>query len=192
LSPLSYQQAIIAPEMASLSAPHLVQTRLVLGLSQRKLGDVLGVVKRTIQRWEDHGAIVDPSVVATLAAAVHPTDRGLAMVIASHGGTSLLELGLEKPPAPSAPPAPPPPLPTPPPPPLPPLPTSTLVDSIVCVAADAIGVLPRAIRPALAAAFVRAREVRLDVAAVADSLTGADVPAKRATDRRGSRQRGRG
>jgi hypothetical protein len=65
------------------------------------------------------------------------------------------------------------------------LPTSALVDSILCVAADAIGVLPRDIRPALAAAFVRAREVRLDVAAVADSLTGADVPAKARAERRG-------
>jgi DNA-binding XRE family transcriptional regulator len=167
--------------MASFSDVHLIEARHALGISQRQLGETLGVVKRTIQRWEDHGGIVTPFHVAKLVAAVHPRNPVLAARIAAHGGTSLLELGIEKPPAPPPPPPPePPPLPPPPPAPPPPphLPTATLVDSIVCVAADAIGVLPRAIRPALAAAFVRAREVQLDVGAVADSLTGADVAAK--------------
>jgi hypothetical protein len=164
--------------MASLSANHLVETRLALRLNQGELADLFGVAKRTIQRWESRGATVIPETVATLVLAVHPKDRALAGRIAQHGGTSLRELGLEKPPEPPPAPPPPPPPPPPLPPPLPPLPTATLVDSIVCVAADAIGVLPRAIRPALAAAFARAREVRLDVAAVADSLTGADAPPK--------------
>lgn len=166
--------------MSSFTDVHVAQARSALGMSQREFGRMLGVVKRTVQRWEDHGAIVTPSTVATLVAAVHPRDPALAARIAAHSGTSLVALGIEKPPAPPPPPLPPEPVrppappPAPPPPPPPPLPTATLVDSIVCVAADAAGVLPRAIRPALAAAFVRAREVQLDVGAIADSLTGAD------------------
>ena len=143
----------------------LIQTRHTLRLSQGELGAMLGMVKRTMQRWEAGGAIVLPAHIRTLATAVYPKDPALAARIAAYGKTSLEALGLLKPaplPATAQPPA-------------PPLPTSILVDSIVCVAADAIGVLPRAIRPALEAAFVRAREVRLDVAAVADSLTGADT-----------------
>ncbi len=161
--------------MPGISAVLVVQSRIALGLSQRKYGELLGIAERTVQRWEDGGAIVLLSTIATLAAAVYPKDPALAGRIATGFGTSLLQLGLEKPPEPPAVvvPAPAPP------PPLPPLPTSTLVDSIVCVAADAIGVPPSAIRPALAAAFRRAQEVRLDLGAVADSLSGGDGPTRR-------------
>jgi hypothetical protein len=156
----------------------LMETRQTLSLSQEGLGKLLGMAKRTIQRWEARGTILMASQIRTLATAVHPRDPDLAARIAAHGRTTLEALGLVKPPAP--PDAPVGALPTAPPG-LPPLPTVTLVDSIVCVAADAIGVLPRVIRPALAAAFVRAREVRLDVAAVADSLTGADGPGQKSS-----------
>jgi hypothetical protein len=158
---------------------------MALRMSQREMGKLLGSVKRTVQRWERRGATFTTSDVATLASAVHPVDPALAARIAKEGGTSLLELGLERAPAPPPPPAPaalPAALV------LPPLPTATLVDSIVCVAADAIGVPPRTIRPALAAAFARAREVRLDVGAVADSLTGADGPARPAARPRARRR----
>lgn len=158
----------------SISGVLVIQARIALGLSQRKLGEMLGISERTVQRWEDGGAIVLPHTIATLTTEVLPKDPDLAARIAAHAGTSLAQLGVEKAPEP----APPPPAP-PPPPALPPLPTETLVDSIVCVAADAIGVLPRAIRPALAAAFRRAREVRLEVGEVADSLGGGAPAAKR-------------
>ncbi len=162
----------------------LIETRQALLLSQGQLAEMMGVVKRTMQRWEDRGAILLPSHIQTLATAVHPKDPALAARIAAYGNTSLEALGLVKP----APPAPPPAPPAPPPP--APLPTSLLVDSIVCVAADAIGLQPRAIRPALEAAFVRAREVRLDVGAVADSLTGAGTaPKPRPPGRRAPRGR---
>ena len=161
--------------MPGISALLVVQSRIALGLSQRKYGELLGIAERTVQRWEDGGATVLLSTIATLAAAVYPKDPALAGRIATGFGTSLLQLGLEKPPEPPVVvvPAPPPP------PPLPPLPTFTLVDSIVCVAADAIGVMPRAIRPALAAAFQRALEVRLDVGAVAGSLNADDGRTRR-------------
>jgi hypothetical protein len=169
----------------SLSAVLVIQSRMALGLSQGKYGELLGIGKRTVQRWEGGGAIVLQPTIQTLASAVHSIDPALAARIATNAGTSLLQLGIEKPPLPPAAPAAPqaPPLP-------PPLPTSTLVDSIVCVAADAIGVLPRAIRPALAAAFQRAREVRLDVGAVADSLGGGDGAGRRPGQGRGRVRRG--
>jgi DNA-binding XRE family transcriptional regulator len=171
--------------MSTISGVHIIKARMALGLSQREIGETLGVVKRTVQRWESGGATVLPQHVATLVTAVHARDPSLAAQIARNGDTSLLELGLERPPPPPSPPLPAaPPLP----PPLPPLPTSTLVDSIVCVAADAVGMPPRAIRPALTAAFVRAREVRLDVGAVADSLTGDDGTAKGAAMPRARRR----
>lgn len=44
------------------------------------------------------------------------------------------------------------------------------MDSIVRSAAEAIGVTPEAVRPAIAAAFARARELGLDVQTVAERL----------------------
>jgi hypothetical protein len=137
----------------------LIQTRRALHLSQRELGERLGMVKRTMQRWEARGAILLPSHIRILATALYPENPALAARMAAYGHTSLRELGLEVPPPALLPP-------------VAPLATSILVDSILCVAADAIGVAPSAIRPALAKAFLRAREVALDVSAVADSLTG--------------------
>jgi len=166
----------MSPTPMSISDVLVIQSRMALGLSQARYGELLGIGKRTVQRWEGGGTTVLRSTIQTLASAVHAVDPALAARIATHAGTSLLALGIEKPPLPPAAPAQAPPLP-------PPLPTSTLVDSIVCVAADAIGVLPRAIRPALAAAFQRAQEVRLDVGAVADSLRGDDDRRRRGQGR---------
>ena len=47
---------------------------------------------------------------------------------------------------------------------------SDAIDSVVRAAADAMGVTPDAIRPAVAAAFERARDAGLDVQAVAERL----------------------
>jgi hypothetical protein len=160
----------------ALTDVHVIKARIALGMSQRQFGELFGVVKRTVQRWEDGGTTLTRSSLATLTAAVHRRDPALAAALAAGAGATLVELGVEKPPAPPA--LPPAPSPAPPPPP-PPLPMATLIDSIVCVAADAIGVAPSAIRPALAAAFVRAREVRLDLSAVADALTEGEAKGKR-------------
>ncbi len=130
----------------------LVETRHTLVLSQGQLAEMMGVVKRTMQRWEDRGAILLPSHIRTLANSGAPQGPRPCAPIAAYGNTSLEALGLVKPappPAPALPQAPPPP---------PPIPTSILVDSIVCVAADAIGVLPRAIaRRSRQRSCVRAR-----------------------------------
>ena len=81
----------------------------------------------------------------------------------SPAGTTLIALGLEKPPAPP----PPPPRPAPPPPP---------VEDIVCAAADAMNVLPRDVRPALLAAFTRTRRLGLGVEVVERALSATKPP----------------
>ncbi len=165
----------------------LIQSQRALSMSQTQLGQLLGVAKRTIQRWQDRETTLLPSTFQTLAAAVYPEDPALAARIAAHGSTTLEALGIVKPnppepPAPAAAPAPQTPAPleaT--------LSRAILVDSVVCVAADAVGVAPKAIRPALAAALVRARQVGLDVDALIEALTGSAGGAARVA-RRGRRR----
>jgi hypothetical protein len=136
-----------------------------LGTNQQGLADVLGLSRRTISRWVKHGhAAVSPARIDTLARAVHARDPVLAARIVAVRGATLVEAGIV-PPAPA--PAPPPPPPPPPP---------YLVDVVVCAAAEALDVSPRVVRPALLAAFQRARAVGLDVAALESSLSQPSQP----------------
>ena len=86
----------------------------------------------------------------------------LAAQLAQSVGESLVSLGVVKPAPPpvvaSAPGVPSPP------------PVEDVVDSIVCAAADAMNVLPRDVRPALLAAFTRARRLGLGIEAVESAL----------------------
>jgi len=70
-------------------------------------------------------------------------------------------------PAPALPPAPP--LP-------PPIPPGVLVDSVVCAAAEAMSLSPQALRPAVLAAFARARDAGLTLDAVVDALAPPPPP----------------
>jgi hypothetical protein len=54
-----------------------------------------------------------------------------------------------------------------------------VIDAIVCAAADAADMIPRAMRPALRAAFVRARELRVSVEAIVLGLGEADRHSER-------------
>jgi transcriptional regulator with XRE-family HTH domain len=137
----------------------LIDARRILGVSQGELGERLGASRRTGQRWEAGRAKPGPTELGRLAALVHAEDPKLAAEIATVGGSSLESLGLVKPTRP-APAAPPPPAP----------PAEHVVDAVVCAAAEAIGVMPDAVRPALRAAFRRARLVGLDVATVERAL----------------------
>jgi hypothetical protein len=88
-----------------------------------------------------------------LAAHVYGVDPALGRKIAETAGTTLEALGLVAPrPRPSP---------------------ERLVDSVVCAAADVLGLAPRDTRPALLAAFSRVRELDLDVATVESALAGA-------------------
>jgi transcriptional regulator with XRE-family HTH domain len=144
--------------MSGISSSLVIQCRIALGLTQQEFGDMVGCTKRTVQRWEDRGALLVQPEAEALVRAVHPARPDLAEQIAA-----ALEMTLEQlrvapreaasPMAMSDPPDP--------------------IDSVVRAAAEAIGVTPDAILPAIAAAFERARDAGLDVQTVADRLRAA-------------------
>jgi hypothetical protein len=151
----------------------LHEARRTLVFSQGDLANLFGVARRTVQRWDAAGATPDARQLGLLARAVFPKDADLAARLAGAARTSLQELGLVPPElAASPPPAPVPPLFVP--------PLAHLVDSIACAAADAIKLTPDAVRPALLAAFARARDLRLAPEAVARSLAPPEPKAKKA------------
>jgi hypothetical protein len=128
--------------------------RQALGTTQQKLGEQLGVSRRTAQRWGAHGM---PSYhLPDLARLVHPRDPGLAREIAAAAGMTLEVAGLAQPP-----PAPPPP---------PPPPPDGIVDAVVCAAAEAMEMMPKEVRPGLLAAFGRAKEIGLTVDVIERAL----------------------
>jgi hypothetical protein len=164
--------------------PHLlIQARRHLLVSQGELGVMLGSSRRTGQRWERGGSEPDASQLHALAKLVHPHSHPLAAQIASSGGSTLEALGitLPRPPlpvAPAHPPAPPPP---------PPADPVHLVDTVVCAAAEAMQVMPEEIRPALRAAFRRARLAGLSLESIERGLGSAPEADGAATPRKGSK-----
>ncbi len=127
-----------------------------LRLNQRQLAETLGVSTRTLARWrETHGGAPD-SVLQRLAVLVHKVDPKLAAALAVEGRATPAALGL----APSV--------------------TIPVVDLVVCAAADALDMSPRAVRPAVVAAFKRALAVGLDRQAVVSALETAPVSARAA------------
>ena len=135
----------------------LVRSQMALGMLQNRLATFLGVSPRTMRRWTVSGVRLHPTALVTLAAAVHAKDPALAGRIAAAHGHTLQELGIglastSAPVGPSAaardPNA-----------------ERLLADALVCAAAEVADVSPRAMRPALAAAFSRAREAGLTIEA---------------------------
>ncbi len=142
--------------------------RVALGTTQEGLGAMLGVSRRTAQRWANSG--VPATSLPDLARVVHPRAPDLAREIATHMGVTLEGLGIAPPPAPAdLAPQLPAPLPLPPPPrPLP----DGVVDAVVCAAAEAMSLMPAQVRPGLYAAFARAKEIGLEVDVVERVLRG--------------------
>ncbi len=129
------------------------RVKRVVGWSQLDLANAAGVSRRTVQRWDAGQGSPQSLELEQMARSVHAKDRQLAHELAQMAGSSLEALGL----ATLAP---------------PPGPTlAHLVDSVVCAAADAGGVLPRDVRPILLAAFRSAREMGLDWATVERHLS---------------------
>ena len=160
----------------------LVRARDVLHLTQLELATLVGSSLRSVQRWENKLSIPSDWHLHRLADAVQSADPELAAVI---------ELWAPRPPPPPpppepAPPASPPPEPAPPPPPVvavarpppppPRIPDVVLVDSIVCAAAEAMALTPQTIRPAILAAFTRARDASITSDAVVAVLSPAAPP----------------
>jgi len=119
-------------------------------MTQKELGELLGVSARTVMRWTDGGPLLAPRQKATLVRAVHARDPALAADIATSLQESLESLGVVTAPPPVEPAR-------------PVVSSRDLADSIVCAAAEAAGLTPQAIRPALIAAFDRAASVGLSV-----------------------------
>lgn len=127
-------------------------TRKAMNLTQASLSESLGVSTRTLQRWEIDRSTPSPAELGKLAIAVHPRRPDLAERLARCAGTNLLALGLVKPQPPSEPK----------PDPLERL-RPLLVEAVVSAAAEALDCPPRHVRPALVAAFERARQTGLGV-----------------------------
>jgi transcriptional regulator with XRE-family HTH domain len=138
--------------MADATNVLIIECRMALGLTQEDFGNIVGRTKRTVQRWEDGGAVLVASEGETLARALISVRPDLAEKIAEAIDTTLDALGLAPTVDASG------------------LVTPGPVDAIVRAAADAMGVTPDVVRPAVAAAFERARELGLDVEAVARAL----------------------
>jgi transcriptional regulator with XRE-family HTH domain len=165
-----------------LLAPSLlIRASTALGLSQSGFGELLGVSRRTITRWQsgDHGPSYDTWI--ELVRHVYPRNRALAVEMATELEETLVSLGVEAAAAAPVPEAPavvaqlplvtqPQPQPQPPPAPRPLPPIADLVDSIVCAAAEAVAATPQAMRPALLAAFERAASLGLEIDAVRAAL----------------------
>jgi hypothetical protein len=134
-----------------------------VGTSVQGLGRMMGISRRTAQRWSDRG--MSSFHLPQLAQLVHPHDPVLAGEIAQATGRTLEELGIVKPLPPPAPPPPP-----------PPPPPAGLVDAVVCAAADAMNVLPRDARPGVYAAFARAAEIGTSIEFVTRVLRDALNP----------------
>jgi hypothetical protein len=135
----------------SARADLFIRACLSLG-GQGQLGAVLGVSRRTVNRWDKAHALTTENA-KLLAKAIHPQNPSLAGMLADFAGVALWELGLGvKPPDPFTP------------------PKSHVVESVLCAAAEAFDTSPRAMRAALLAAFERAEAMRLDVATVVAGL----------------------
>jgi len=142
-----------------MSSLLLTEAGWALHKSQAKIGELLGVSRRTVVRWVSGEHKFSPAQAATLARAVYPVDTALAARIAAECGTSLEKLGLVAAPAPVAKEAS-----------EARLPRARLVQLVVLAAAEALDASPRAVRPALGAAFETARELGLDLDLLAEVL----------------------
>jgi transcriptional regulator with XRE-family HTH domain len=126
-------------------------SRQALGTTQQELGQMLGVARRTAQRWAASG--IPSYSLADLARVVHPRDPALAGEIARAAGMTLEAAGIAQRPAPP-----------------PQSPPDGVVDAVVCAAAEAMELMPKEVRPGLYAAFARAKEIGLTVDVIERAL----------------------
>jgi DNA-binding transcriptional regulator YiaG len=133
--------------------------RNALGVSREEFARLIGTSVRTMERWSAKRSTPAPHHLEALARHVHARDPALAAEIAAAASHTLASLGIA---APIRAPVP-----------------GPLVDSVVYAAAEMMDVSPRAIRPAISAAFARAKELGLDVAAI-DGVLGPSAPTSRA------------
>ncbi len=155
----------------------LYEARRAMGWSQRDLARALGVSIRTGERWSAGRSAPSNSVLVELARLLFPRDPDLALEIDARGRGGLRKYGHPEPP-PLVRPAPPSPPPAP-----PPIPLERRVDIVVCAAAAALDASPRAVKPAVVAAFRAAVESGLSPAEVVHGLAEPPPPSQRAAKR---------
>jgi transcriptional regulator with XRE-family HTH domain len=128
----------------------LSDARQKLHMVQRQFGPALGASHRTATRWDSGESRLAEHNFRKLAELLAPLDTALATEAAAHIGETLESLGLAAPHSPARPA-------------LQATPPEDLVDVVVCAAAEASDVSPRAMRSVLGVAFRRARQVGLTV-----------------------------
>lgn len=142
----------------------LRHARRSLGLTQRQLGDELGVSHRTILRWERGRTSPVPQQILAIAGLLRPDDDTLADELLASGHVNIIVSTASTPATPIA------------------TPTGVdaaqaaltakhAIDAVVFAAAEAMDASPRAVRVGLAAAFARAVELGLAADAVATALS---------------------
>jgi len=122
----------------------LTHCQLALGVTQKELGDLIGVSKRTIQRWQDRGCNMCPSQAELLADALRPTRPDLAdhmMELAKKEAKAMRHV------------------------------TPELVDRVMQAAAGAGGIGVEAARSIVTAALVQAADLDLDLQRLVAKLT---------------------
>ncbi|MHB8420665.1 MAG: hypothetical protein ACYDCL_21545 [Myxococcales bacterium] len=145
------------------------EARRLVAYTNRDFAKLTGVSLRTVERYNRNFGISHSGQTHKLIAAVYPKNAELARQLAVASGTSLEALGLVPPApavsaAPPAPPAPPPPAPV-------PEARSEHADAVLLAAAHAMNLPPEAVRPAVAAALARARDLGVSVAGLAERLS---------------------
>jgi hypothetical protein len=121
------------------------------------LARFLGISRRTVQRHTSIGGIPDSIRQDILLKALHPKDPTLAKTLARVWQRDLAALGIvQTPAAPIAGPAPAPG-------PSRPAPSLEHAEAVILAASDALGMLPRDVRPALAKIFKRVRSLGVDL-----------------------------
>ncbi len=143
----------------SESLPALVfQARRLIAYTNREFAELQGVSIRTVIRHQREGGVASPFRYEPIIRAVYPKDRALAAKLAAATGHDLVTLGLEG----QAP--------------VPPKLRPEHADAVVYAAADALGLAPRQVRPAVLAAFARAGELGLDLRELAAAFAAERAP----------------
>jgi hypothetical protein len=115
---------------------------MALQITQAELGELVGVHKRTIQRWQEKALSLTPSQAERLAAALRPVQPDLAEQVLELGRRFAEVAGVAMPLDPA---------------------TPESIDEVLRAAAEACSTSPEAIRPAIVAAFAKAQELDLEV-----------------------------
>jgi transcriptional regulator with XRE-family HTH domain len=160
--------------------PFLIDACEALHWNQRELGENLNVSRRTVSRWMARQSSPSMNELASLVRRVYAVNRELAAGQAALLQQTLVSLGLEEPPPPAVAPAPtlaqPPPAPAP----TKAMSVPDLIDCVVCSVAEAADSSPKVVRPMVLLALRRARELGLDLEAVAKMSEAATPPEGRA------------